>query len=256
MSEDPMAEALRLAKEAGFQWVGNEPLRIATHNALVKLIALARAVEQPRRIWVCANKTASAFFWSEESARKMAASGSATLGMQVYSVDLLDAEPPAAPVQATQGDTMFSTFPTIKEITPAVRRAMGNTDASYDDLVQALRLVEHATAPTPDDGGGHEAAHSIATEALSRAAAPVQQEPVGKVNVRPDGTVGIKVWDPAQIDALLKLHGAMLYIRPASDEAMRALRQALHQISLCSVNSASSKEECGRIARAALKETP
>jgi hypothetical protein len=27
---------------------------------------------------------------------------------------------------------------------------------------------------------------------------------------------------------------------------------ALHQISLCSVNSASSKEECGRIARAAL----
>ena len=33
-----------------------------------------------------------------------------------------------------------------------------------------------------------------------------------------------------------------------------ALRDALHQISLCSQNSMSSKEECGRIARAVLKE--
>lgn len=33
-----------------------------------------------------------------------------------------------------------------------------------------------------------------------------------------------------------------------------SMRDALHQISLCSQNSASSKEECGRIARAALSQ--
>jgi hypothetical protein len=36
------------------------------------------------------------------------------------------------------------------------------------------------------------------------------------------------------------------------DAEIERLRNALHQISLCSQNSMSSKEECGRIARAAL----
>lgn len=40
-----------------------------------------------------------------------------------------------------------------------------------------------------------------------------------------------------------------------SYNAHDALVTALHEISLCSQNSASSKEECGRIARAALKST-
>jgi hypothetical protein len=39
----------------------------------------------------------------------------------------------------------------------------------------------------------------------------------------------------------------------AADNA--ALREALTHISLCSQTSMSSKDECGRIARAALKET-
>ena len=34
------------------------------------------------------------------------------------------------------------------------------------------------------------------------------------------------------------------------------LREALHRISLASQNSMSSKDECGRIARAALQEQP
>lgn len=37
-----------------------------------------------------------------------------------------------------------------------------------NDLVLALQLIQHATAPTPDDGGHHEAAHDIASEVLLR----------------------------------------------------------------------------------------
>ena len=43
-------------------------------------------------------------------------------------------------------------------------------------------------------------------------------------------------------------------VLPAYDEARERMEKALHEISLCSQNSASSKEECGRIARAALME--
>lgn len=39
---------------------------------------------------------------------------------------------------------------------------------SHDDLVHALRLIQHATAPTPDDGGHHEAAHDIAKDVLDK----------------------------------------------------------------------------------------
>lgn len=42
-------------------------------------------------------------------------------------------------------------------------------------------------------------------------------------------------------------------IKWLADEVER-LRNALHRISLCSQNSMSSKEECGRIAREALAE--
>lgn len=37
------------------------------------------------------------------------------------------------------------------------------------ELLEALRLIEHATAPTHDDGGHHEAAHDIARAAIARA---------------------------------------------------------------------------------------
>src|SRR5689334_827092 len=45
-----------------------------------------------------------------------------------------------------------------------------------DDLLHALRLIQHATAPEPDDGGGHENAHSIASEILKRADARAAQD--------------------------------------------------------------------------------
>jgi hypothetical protein len=38
----------------------------------------------------------------------------------------------------------------------------------YDDLTHALELIRHATAPMPDDGGHHEAAHDIADAVLKR----------------------------------------------------------------------------------------
>lgn len=39
---------------------------------------------------------------------------------------------------------------------------------SREELLTALRLIEHATAPTHDDGAHHEAAHDIASEILRR----------------------------------------------------------------------------------------
>lgn len=38
----------------------------------------------------------------------------------------------------------------------------------HDELVTALELVRHATAPSPDDGGYHENAHDIADAILKR----------------------------------------------------------------------------------------
>ena len=37
-----------------------------------------------------------------------------------------------------------------------------------DELLLAMRLIEHATKASPDDGGSHEAAHAIATEAIAK----------------------------------------------------------------------------------------
>ena len=37
------------------------------------------------------------------------------------------------------------------------------------DLLAALRLIQHATAPTLADGGYHEAAYDIASEAIAKA---------------------------------------------------------------------------------------
>lgn len=39
---------------------------------------------------------------------------------------------------------------------------------SYNELVNALELIRHATAPSPDDGGHHEAAHDLADSLLKR----------------------------------------------------------------------------------------
>ncbi len=39
---------------------------------------------------------------------------------------------------------------------------------SQVELVRALGLIRHATAPTPDDGGHHEAAHDLADSILRR----------------------------------------------------------------------------------------
>lgn len=39
---------------------------------------------------------------------------------------------------------------------------------SYDDLVRFLELIRHATAPTPSDGGYHEAAYDLADEVLQK----------------------------------------------------------------------------------------
>lgn len=37
-----------------------------------------------------------------------------------------------------------------------------------DELVHVLELIEHATAPTPDDGGHHEAAHDLSSGILAK----------------------------------------------------------------------------------------
>lgn len=48
---------------------------------------------------------------------------------------------------------------------------------------------------------------------------------------------------------------AIIAARDELEERTRCLESALHRISLCSQNSASSNRECGRIARAALEKS-
>lgn len=50
---------------------------------------------------------------------------------------------------------------------PAVPHGHVNAP-SYADLVTTLQLIRHATAPAPDDGGHHEAAHDLADAMLRR----------------------------------------------------------------------------------------
>ena len=41
--------------------------------------------------------------------------------------------------------------------------------ALIGEMLQAMRLIEHATAPTHEDGGHHEAAHEISSAAIAKA---------------------------------------------------------------------------------------
>lgn len=45
-----------------------------------------------------------------------------------------------------------------------------------DELAHTLRLIVHATAPSPDDGGHHEAAYELAMAALKRVEARSKYE--------------------------------------------------------------------------------
>lgn len=45
-----------------------------------------------------------------------------------------------------------------------------------EELVRALELIQHATAPTHEDGAHHEAAHDLASDVLKRLEARRQWE--------------------------------------------------------------------------------
>lgn len=77
---------------------------------------------------------------------------------------------------------------------------------SYDDLVQALLMIQHATAPKPDDGGHHEAAYDLATDALSginkgRLAGQVEQQ-YGKA-LAAEARTNLPRSDPYHVDIVL-----------------------------------------------------
>jgi hypothetical protein len=63
---------------------------------------------------------------------------------------------------------MYSTYPTISRTATVAATVQVGAAPTYDELVTALRLIEHATAPTHDDGAHHEAAHDLATQMLKR----------------------------------------------------------------------------------------
>lgn len=58
-----------------------------------------------------------------------------------------------------------------------------------DDLVRTLELIRHATAPTPDDGGHHEAAYGLADAALKR----VEARKLYEAKVHKRGTKGAEL---------------------------------------------------------------
>ena len=66
---------------------------------------------------------------------------------------------------------------------PTVPRGYVNAP-SYDELVQALELIRHATAPTPDDDGHHENAHELADAMLKRVEARKQYEAQKRASTR------------------------------------------------------------------------
>lgn len=49
------------------------------------------------------------------------------------------------------------------------RQLARETLDSEAGLLHSMRLIEHATAPTHDDGAYHEAAHDLATAAIAKA---------------------------------------------------------------------------------------
>ena len=65
---------------------------------------------------------------------------------------------------------MYSTYPTISKTAKPAATVRVGTAPTYDELVTTLRLIEHATAPTHDDGAYHEAAHDLASQMLQRLA--------------------------------------------------------------------------------------
>lgn len=48
-----------------------------------------------------------------------------------------------------------------------------------DELVRALELIRHATAPEPNDGGHHEAAYEIADAVLRKVEARRKYDDIG-----------------------------------------------------------------------------
>ena len=65
---------------------------------------------------------------------------------------------------------------------------------SYADLVTTLQLIRHATAPAPDDGGHHEAAHDLANSMLKRIEARQSYEdrhpPMASIPIKRDPKTG------------------------------------------------------------------
>ncbi len=43
---------------------------------------------------------------------------------------------------------------------------IADLEAQRDVLLIAMKLIQHATSPTPNDGGHHEAAHDISSAAI------------------------------------------------------------------------------------------
>jgi hypothetical protein len=56
----------------------------------------------------------------------------------------------------------------IGPITVTVQKSTGKTPHQLRaELMNTLRLIQHSTAPTPDDNGYHEAAYELATTAIN-----------------------------------------------------------------------------------------
>lgn len=53
------------------------------------------------------------------------------------------------------------------EITRDIANA--NLIAAAPEMLAALKMIAHATAPSPDDGGHHENAYTLAIEAIAKA---------------------------------------------------------------------------------------
>ena len=69
---------------------------------------------------------------------------------------------PEAPHLADELERYHGEYPACTESAAELRRLCAQRDA----LLIAMKLIQHATSPTPNDGGHHEAAHDISSAAI------------------------------------------------------------------------------------------
>lgn len=93
----------------------------------------------------------------------------ATTHMEPFEKRAADARRLAACWNACEGISTDSIEGDLKSLLMGAVQRTNAAEALRDELLIALQLIEHATAPTHEDGAYHENAHELARAAIAKA---------------------------------------------------------------------------------------